>query len=100
MSFEYLSILLFLLLISISFHKTQKIRIFDNLKHMLIFYGVMLLVGIVWDNFAVYRGHWYYPGKGTLGLFIGFIPLEDYFFIIICSYFGLVFYKTAQKLKS
>lgn len=80
---EYLLILLLLLIVTYAIHKSYKIKVFDSKKEMLIFYTVIMIIGVVWDNFAVYRGHWYYPGKGILGIFIGLIPLEDYLFVIV-----------------
>ena len=99
MSFEYLFILLFLFLIAFCFQKYHKIKLFNNRKHILTFSFIVVLIGIIWDNFAVYRGHWFYPGKGILGIFLGLIPLEDYFFILVCAYFVLVVYKVTEKLK-
>ena len=98
MKYEYLLSLTFLLLIAIGLKFKYKISIFKSAKEISIFYAVIFVMGTIWDNFAVWRGHWFYPGKGILGIFIGLIPIEDYFFAIITSYTVLILYKTIQKV--
>lgn len=97
MPFEYLLSLTVLLFIALILKTKYKIKVFKSPKEALFFYLIIFLVGTIWDNFAVWRGHWYYPGKGILGIFIGLIPLEDYIFAIVTSYTVLVLYKVIQK---
>jgi lycopene cyclase domain-containing protein len=60
-------------------------------------FSPLLIFGSVWDNFAVHKGHWFYPGKGLLGPFIFNIPIEDYIFIIVVTYIILVEYAFSKK---
>ena len=64
---------------------------------MFALYASVLIFGAAWDNFAVWKGHWFYPGKGTLGIFLGYIPLEDYIFIIAVTYTIIVGYEYYKK---
>ena len=98
MWFEYPLILLGFLVVSIFLHKHFKLKVFDSKKQLIYFYTLFLIIGTIWDNFAIYRGHWFYPGKGITGIFIGLMPIEDYFFLVITSYFGLVLYQTIRKI--
>ena len=98
MRFEYLLTLLALYLITLLIKVRYKIRVFNNIKELLVFYLIIFLIGTIWDNFAVWRGHWYYPGKGILGIFIGLIPIEDYVFALVTSYTILVLYKALPKI--
>jgi len=98
MKFEYFLCLLALLLIGLFLKFKYRITIFSSLKQTLVFYFVVFVIGTIWDNFAVWRGHWYYPGKGIVGIFIGFIPIEDYFFAIVTTFTVLVLYKVVQKV--
>lgn len=100
MPYEYLLSLTVLLIISLILKIKFKIKVFRSTKEAVIFYVVIFLVGTIWDNFAVWRGHWFYPGKGILGIFVGLIPLEDYVFAIVTSYTVLVLYKVVQKISS
>lgn len=97
MHYEYLAILIFLFIISVYLKVHYKLKFFKNTKQMIYFYIIFYLVGIFWDNFAVWRGHWYYPGKGILGIFIGYIPLEDYLFVFVLANFGIALFRMTEK---
>lgn len=97
MQFEYFLILALLYTIALVIKFRFKIEVFKNLKEAVIFYSIVVILGTIWDNFAVFRQHWIYPGKGITGIFIGLVPIEDYFFALVCSYFLLVLYKLIQK---
>jgi len=99
MSYEYFLILAFFSAAGFILQRSFKIQLFKSLKQMLAFYTIYLLLGIGWDSLAIYRGHWIYPGKGISGIYIGLMPLEDYIFILVVGYFGLVLYHvTAKKI--
>jgi putative membrane protein len=58
----------------------------------------LLLVSVIafaatalWDNFAVYSGIWMFPRDKTLGIYFGYVPLEEYLFFFLQTYLtGLV----------
>ncbi len=58
----------------------------------------ILLVGVAWDEFAIYRGHWSYGEQFLLGLRVGYVPIEDIGFFLLGIYFVLVVYKLVEKL--
>lgn len=64
---------------------------------MILLYILTFIIGTAWDNYAVYNGHWTYSGKETLGIFIGYLPLEDYLFFLLVPYCILVGYKFFEK---
>lgn len=85
-------------LISFAIHMFSGIKLFVSKKQMFLIYATTLIIGSIWDNYAVFRGHWFYPGDGTLGIFIGLIPLEDYIFMILVPYSLIVLYKFSIKI--
>ncbi len=93
MSFEYSLILLILFIVALVLKLKFKIKVFKSPKEAIVFYLPIMFFGTIWDNFAVFRGHWFYPGTGTVGIFIGLIPIEDYLFAMICSYLVIILYK-------
>ncbi len=95
---EYLIIEVILILITYMIHRYHKVKIFKSRKQILIFWILTFIGGAIWDNYAVYRGHWLYPGTGLLGIKIGLIPLEDYLFMFLVGYGFLVFYLVSNKL--
>jgi len=76
----------------------RKFKIKDD-KITLIWIVIIALTGIVWDYFAAWRGHWIFPGPGLIGLRIGSIPIEEYFFVTITPYFAITVYRILLKAK-
>ena len=50
-------------------------------------------IGVIWDSFAIWRGHWMFPQGKNLGIVLGLMPLEEYLFIFVIPYFILTVYK-------
>lgn len=94
---EYALILLLLLVITIFLHRRYKIKIFKSRSHLLIYYIIVLFIGIVWDHIAISRGHWSFGEEFLLGPRLGLMPVEEWGFILILAYFGQVIYKTIEK---
>lgn len=59
--------------------------------------GLFFVVGVVWDTFAIWRGHWAFPPGKNVGIVIGLMPLEEYLFILIIPYFVLTVYKVIDS---
>jgi lycopene cyclase domain-containing protein len=95
--YEYLAILTVIFTFAYLFKIWFKVRLFSSVKEALIFYTVVLFFGIIWDSFAIYRGHWTYPESGIAGIRVGLIPIEDYLFILVVSFAVLVVYKVLTK---
>ena len=90
---EYLIILISFFLVTLVLEKTHHIHLYHNLKERLEIVGFFFVVGVAWDSFAIWRGHWAFPPGGTLGITIGVMPLEEYLFALIMPYFGITVYK-------
>ena len=73
--------------------KSNHIHLYHSRKERLEIVGLFFLVGVVWDTFAIWRGHWVFPAGKTLGITIGLMPLEEYLFILIIPYFVITIYK-------
>ena len=90
-------ILIFLFFVTVFLHLFFKVRLFKNNRHFFRVYFLVLVIGTIWDNFAIARGHWVFGEKFLFGPHIGLMPVEEYGFIMIVSYFGLVIYKIVEK---
>ena len=53
----------------------------------------VFIIGVLWDTFAIWRGHWVFPAGNNLGIVIGLMPIEEYLFILVLPYFILTIYK-------
>ena len=98
---EYSLILLILFVVTLTIHHLFHLTIFKSMfrttGHIILFFGTILLVGIVWDQYAIWRGHWSFGRQYLLGPHIGYMPVEEYGFGIVMPYFGLVVYKLIEK---
>ncbi|TSC69940.1 MAG: lycopene cyclase [Parcubacteria group bacterium Gr01-1014_46] len=100
MKYEYLLILLFFLLVALFLEWKYRIHLYNSKKERLIITFILFFIGIVWDNFAVWRGHWSFPGNGLLGINVGFIPVEEYLFFLIMPFWAITMYKIlTRKIK-
>jgi len=68
-----------------------------NLRERVLVTLIFFVVGVLWDHFAIWRGHWIFPGKGLIGIRIGLMPLEEYLFIFIIPFWVLTVYKVVDK---
>ena len=70
------------------------LRRFLNKQYIL----TLLLVSVIafvatsaWDNYAVYSGIWMFPREKTLGIYLYYVPIEEYLFFFLQTYLtGLV----------
>ena len=94
---EYSLILLGIFLITMFLHWRFKIKLYKSRSHFVMYCATNVVIGSVWDQFAIARGHWSFNPRFLLGPKIGFMPIEEFFFILVLGYFGLVFYKILDK---
>jgi lycopene cyclase domain-containing protein len=97
MNLEYLIILTGILIVTILLEKIYHIHLYHNRKERLSVTLIFFIVGVVWDTFAIWRGHWAFPMYKTLGIKIGLMPIEEYLFILIIPYFVLTIYKIFES---
>ena len=50
------------------------------LRPLWLLLGVVYVATTPWDNYAVKQGLWGFAREHTWGLFIGYLPLEEYLF--------------------
>ena len=96
---EYFIILMALLLISAVLHQVTKVKVYQSLKQFLFMNGVTLITGVIWDQYALMRGHWNLSQQFLLGPKVGYMPLEEILLIIILTYFGVVISAISEKMK-
>ena len=94
---EYFLILIVLLVMTIILHRISRVKIYNSKGHFLALNLIVLAISTVWDQYAIYRGHWSFGKEFLLGPKIGFMPVEEFLFVLILSYFGLVLYKILEK---
>jgi lycopene cyclase domain-containing protein len=94
---EYALILLLFTLVSFSLQRIFRLKLYKSTKHFLIVNSIFLAIAILWDQFAIARGHWFFKEEFLLGFYIGSMPIEEIGFTLIIWYFGLVIYKLVEQ---
>ena len=93
---EYFLILIAFLACAIVIKLKYKIRVYKSTRHAVMVTLLYLLLGVAWDYFAIYRGHWAFPEGGTLGIYLGLMPIEEYLFLLIIPFWALIMYKVIK----
>lgn len=94
---EYLIILIGVFLVTVFLHKYFKIKIYKSPKHFVIFNFINVFLATIWDQIAIARGHWTFTKEFLLGPKIGAMPIEEFLFVLVLSYFALTLYKILEK---
>jgi lycopene cyclase domain-containing protein len=90
---EYFLILLFWLIVSAAIQYRYHVKLYRNVKQMVVTAGFYLIVGITWDIIGATRGHWTFQYENLMGIRLGVLPFEELLFMLIVPYGILVFYK-------
>lgn len=94
---EYAIVLSVILFVAMYLHRKYRVQIYKSRDHMIKTNLLLLVLGFFWDQMAISRGHWSFGQQFLLGPKIGLIPIEEFGFIFILSYFALVVYKITSK---
>jgi len=94
---EYLAILFSVFLISSSLKFKYKIQLFNSVKEGVLLAIALLVIGGLWDSYAILRGYWSFEEEFFIGVNIGVMPLEEYLFMLIIPFLVLVLYRIITK---
>lgn len=94
---EYLLILSLFLLAAVWMEWRFRVRLYESRKEAGIIVLVFFVIGVLWDTFAIWRGHWAFPGNGMVGIRIGLMPLEEYLFVLVVPYWIITLYRVLTK---
>jgi lycopene cyclase domain-containing protein len=90
---EYLAILAFVCLVFLGLKLRYRVRLFGSTVQALLFFAACLAIGIVWDSYAILRGHWTFGEQFFVGIKVGVMPLEEYLFVLVIPFSVVVLYK-------
>ncbi|MFB6294192.1 MAG: lycopene cyclase domain-containing protein [Candidatus Nanohaloarchaea archaeon] len=94
---EYLLILLLLLASAIGLEWRYGVRVYRSVQERIAVTGIFLLTGILWDSYAIIRGHWSFDADALIGVKIGVMPLEEYLFALIVPFWILTVYTVVDE---
>ena len=90
---EYLIILLFWLIVAAAIHYHYRLRLYKNVRQMVVTVGFYFIVGVAWDIIGASREHWTFGHENLIGIRLGVLPIEELLFMLIVPYGILVFYE-------
>lgn len=90
-------ILVGLLIVGWMFHRQSGVRVYRSFSHWWRLSLFMLILATCWDQIAIARGHWSFGEEFLLGIKIGYMPIEEFGFVLVVSYLVLVVNKVLER---
>jgi lycopene cyclase domain-containing protein len=98
--YGYLAMLVFTLFGSIWLEVFLKVGVVRRFKRLIISILPTALFFLIWDAYAINRGHWYFDKNQILGIFGPFsIPLEEFLFFLIVPLASLLTIEAVRTVK-
>lgn len=88
----YFSVLFIILTVAVFIEWHFKEHLFHSLKERLICTVLALASITIWDWYAIPRDHWVFTGRGITGVFVGPIPIEEFFWSLFVPYLWITIY--------
>lgn len=97
---SYLFLLIVLFILTFYLERKFKIHLFSSKRERFLIPLIFFVIGVIWDTYAVYQGHWFFRKENLNGLYIGVLPLEEYVFFLVFPYAVITIYKVLRiKIK-
>lgn len=83
---KYMAVLLLSVSVPFVLSFYPALKIYHNIRALLISIGLILVIFGTWDIFATARGHWYFNEDGVWGLRVINLPLEEVLFFVVIPF--------------
>ncbi len=96
--FQYLGLMAACLLITLPLEFVFRVRVWRNPRRLLQTLAPIVAVFVIWDLYAIWRGHWDFDARYITGVFIpGGIPLEELVFFCAIPICAILTFETARR---
>ena len=89
----YLLLNIFTILFPLALSFDKKVNFFSNIRHVIFGTGLGGLIFIPWDMAFTAMNIWSFNSEYNLGIYLGNMPLEEFFFFITVPYACLFIYE-------
>ena len=100
LKFGYVAMLAFTVVGSFWLEIVLKIRVLKRIKRALMSIIPIAILFLIWDAYAVAKGHWKFDPEQVLGIYGPFgIPLEEYLFFLIVPMAAIMTIEGVRSVK-
>jgi lycopene cyclase domain-containing protein len=76
-------------------------RVYRRWRRLLLTIVLVIPAFIVWDLYAIARGHWWFDTERITGVFLGGgLPLDEVLFFIVIPILAVLTYEAVRSVKS
>lgn len=77
-----------------------KVHVLGRIKRAAFAIAPVAFLFILWDAYAISRGHWSFDSKQILGIYGPFrIPIEEYLFFIFVPVAAIMSFEAVRRVK-
>ncbi len=89
----YFSMLFAVIVVAMFIEWKFKEHLFHSLRARILCAVIALASITVWDLYAIPQRHWIFTGKGISGVYVGPIPIEEFFWALFVPYLWVTIYR-------
>jgi lycopene cyclase domain-containing protein len=97
--FAYIGVLVFVLLVTWPLQLVLKARVYSKPARLILGLLPMLVLFLIWDFYAIDRGHWFFDEDRVTGVTIGILPIEELLFFITVPIASLLTFEAVRSIK-
>jgi len=94
---EYTIIVLAVFLFVLLLNKVLKTKVFSDRRACLRYYGIAVFLLLIWDNYAIWAGHWAFKEEMILGIRILYMPIEQFVFLFDIIFFVAILWEYFER---
>lgn len=98
--FGYLAMLAFTVVGSFWLEIFLKVKVLKRIKSVFKALYPVVIIFVIWDAYAISRGHWHFDKAQILGIYGPFnIPFEEYLFFILIPIAAIMTIEAVSKVR-
>lgn len=95
----YIGVLVFVLVVTLPLQLVLKARVYTKPLRLVLSLLPMLILFLIWDFYAIDRGHWFFDENRVTGFALGILPIEELLFFITVPIASLLTFEAVRSIK-